>query len=197
MIIHLIAPKDLSQWPKIWHHCYSIFQTLPYQIKLWNDEDIDNLLIEDDQDFFGIINQLPLIYKLDYVRYIILEKFGGAYFDLDVEIINDFIPSLNPNKIYLAEGHWNCAISNHIMISPPLEVVWNSVKNKTKQNIIKNQSKCKSNPNFTLNTVGPIALSEWFLRWYKVDFHYLSYYHFSWVDSDVCYSKHHCTSNWV
>ena len=128
MLIHLIAPKDQTKWLEVWHHCYNIWKSTPYKIKMWHDEDVDQLLKEDDEEFFDILNTLSPIYKFDYVRYLILEKFGGAYFDMDVELIINFIPLLNPNKIYLSEGENNCLISNHIMISPPDFLFWFNIK---------------------------------------------------------------------
>jgi len=74
LTIHLLAPEDKNKWPDVWHHCFSIFQKLPYKIKMWGDNDIDEILSKDDKEFLDILNTLPPIYKLDYVRYLILEK---------------------------------------------------------------------------------------------------------------------------
>ena len=54
MTIHLIAAGRLenpSDWPELWYHCYNIWKSSPYQIKLWGTKDIDTLLKEDDEDF--------------------------------------------------------------------------------------------------------------------------------------------------
>lgn len=198
MTIHLIAPKNKNKWSEIWHKCYNIWESSPYKIKMWNDEDVDQLLKKDDAEFFDIINKLDPIYKFDYVRYVILEKFGGAYFDMDVEVLIDFIPLLNPNKIYLSEGEKNCLISNHIMISPPEFIFWYNIKNYAKQKLIKNFSKCKDSEFWTIETVGPIALSNFLLK-NPLNYKYtlLSIHQFSNIDSSLSFSKHHSTNSWT
>ena len=95
MIIHLLAPEDKNKWRPIWNKCYPSLQNLPYQIKIWNDKEIDNLIKQDNKDFYNTLNTLPLIYKVDYVRYIIMRDYGGVYIDMDVEVINNFIPLIN------------------------------------------------------------------------------------------------------
>jgi mannosyltransferase OCH1-like enzyme len=198
MLIHLIAPKDQTKWLEVWHHCYNIWKSTPYKIKMWHDEDVDQLLKEDDEEFFDILNTLSPIYKFDYVRYLILEKFGGAYFDMDVELIINFIPLLNPNKIYLSEGENNCLISNHIMISPPDFLFWFNIKNYTRQKLIKNLSKCKDSEFWTIETVGPLALSN-FLTKNALGYEYtlLSIHHFSDINSSLSFSKHYSTNSWT
>ena len=127
MTIHLIAAGDLenpNNWPKIWSKCYNIWKSSPYKIKLWGDKDINNLLIEDDEGFFkDYLSNLKPIFKWDYVRPLILKKFGGAYFDMDIEIFFDFLPQLNPNVVYIMGGHKEIdkknIVENSIMISYP------------------------------------------------------------------------------
>jgi mannosyltransferase OCH1-like enzyme len=196
MVIHLIAPKNQSIWSEIWHKCYKIWKSSPYKIKMWYDEDVDDLIKEDDKDFFKTLNTLDPIYKWDYVRYIILQKFGGAYFDMDVEIIRDFIPLLESKIIYLAEGKTNCFISNHIMISPPNYLIWDGVKNYCKYNILNNYEKCKSHNFWTVEMVGPVALSNYFGK-FQPPYQPLSHSHFSEKNSKLSFSKHHYTSVWA
>jgi mannosyltransferase OCH1-like enzyme len=196
MIIHLLAPDDKSKWDEVWHQCYNKWKISPYEIKLWNDEDIDQLLIEDDKEFFDILNTLHPIYKFDYVRYIILEKFGGAYFDMDVEIIIDFIPLLDPKQIYIMEGRRDEFLQNSIMISPPEYLVWDSVKKYCKFNVLNNLEKCKSSDFWVVYMVGPIALSNYFSR-FSPPFEMLSYHHFHNPESTLSFSKHYSTSVWA
>lgn len=196
MTIHLLAPQDKSKWPELWHKCYNTISPLPYNIKIWSDEEIDKELFNDNKDFYNnFLNHLHPIYKWDYIRYLIFEKYGGAYLDMDVEIISNFFELLDLNKIYISEGHWNCSVSNHIIVSPINYIVWNSIKEKSKLNIMENFTKCKEDPNNVLNTVGPIFLSNFTHIW---DFSYqkLSFHHFSNVNSTLSFSKHHCTGIW-
>jgi mannosyltransferase OCH1-like enzyme len=206
MIIHLIAPEDKKKWNPIWHKCYNKWLNTPYDISLWNDEGIDKLLKEDDEKFYSnYLNQLHPIYKFDYVRFIILEKFGGIYSDMDIELIKDFIPQLLPNKIYMMEGDIGELYSNCLMISPsfkdlPTQEVWLSLKLFTKQRVINNFESCKNKHN-VIHMVGPFAISEWFAKYFqgfnipKVGV--LSKYHFAQVDSDISFSKHYALSTWT
>lgn len=225
MEIHLIAPKDKSQWRDVWRHCYKFWENSSYKINLWDDDRIDDLIREDDDNIFRILNQLPPIYKYDFVRYIFLEKFGGAYFDMDVEINIDFLPYLNTNTIYLSEGQpfedeqiktefegklppeffdinetpvdWE--LSNHIMISPKNPHIWGLIKNKIKLNIIKHYRFDKGDFLPVLKIAGPVALSR-IVNEIGLNYKLLSYYHFD-VDTNdeegftIC--KHHKTFNWV
>ena len=202
MTIHLIAAGELenpSKWSKLWHRCYNIWKSSPYEIKLWGDEAIDELLKEDDKEFFTTLNTLHPIYKWDYIRYLILEKFGGAYFDMDVEIIDpSFFSKLKQGEIYIAEGDWNCHLSNHILINlnptPTNKLIWNSLKEKSKQKIYANLEKCLDNPTHTLYVAGPIFLST-FSSKYHFDHTPLGTYQFSLLTA-LSYSIHHNFSNW-
>jgi len=213
LLIHLIGPKDKSKWPLIWNKCYNIWKTSPYKIKLWNDEeDIDNLLKEEDPDFFQKLNSLPKIFKLDYVRYLILEKFGGAYFDLDVEVKLDFLPSLSTQKIYIVEANKGVTdeiVQNCIMISldktPLSKFFWNTVKNYSKTKVKNNFKICKDQfyklPEGTniRETVGSIMLSEvynsppFFTSSY---IQLLSHLHFNHSPHDFKICIHHQTGKW-
>ena len=200
MTIHLIAPKDKNKWDFIWKKCYFSLQNLPYKIKIWDDKAVDKELFNDDKNFYNnFLNHLHPIYKWDYIRYLILEKYGGIYLDMDVEVVSNFFELLDPNTIYIAEGHWNCPVSNHMMISSKTKMnslVWNSVKEKMKSNIVENFSKCKESYLNTLYTVGPIALSNFMFNW-KFKYEKLSYIHFSLPDSTLSFAKHYQTNVWA
>ena len=197
MIIHLLAPKDKSKWDPIWHKCYNIWESSPYEIKMWYDEDIDNLLREDDKEFYTTyLNKLDPIYKYDYVRYIILEKFGGAYFDIDVEILFDFISLLNPNKIYISEGENNCLVSNHIMVSPPDHEFWYNIRQKLKYKLIGSFLKALESEYWTIETLGPIGLS-YILADNQYSYTPLSKWHFGSRKTNLQFCIHHTTNTWT
>ena len=205
MTIHLIAAGELenpNKWSDLWHHCYNIWKKSPYKIKLWNSKDLDNLLKEDDEEFFNIINKLPSIYKFDYVRYLILEKFGGAYFDMDVEILVDFIPLLNPNLQYFMGGSGGTIIENSIMIAnqtTPNPNFWNRFRMNTKYKILKNLDKC-SNPYNVLQYAGAWLMTEILITSFKNNkdktYGILGYEQFSNPNSSISFSKHHYLSEW-
>ena len=197
MVIHLIAPKNKDKWSSIWHTCYEKWKSSPYKIKMWHDEDVDKLIKEDDEEFFkDYLSKLDPIYKWDYVRYIILEKFGGAYFDMDVEIIKDFIPLLHPKKVYIAEGEGNCLVSNHIMISPPDHYYWYNIKQKIKYRLINQFEKSKQSCYWTIETVGPVGLS-YILADNRYKYTPLSKWHFGSKNTNLQLCIHHTTHQWT
>jgi mannosyltransferase OCH1-like enzyme len=203
MIIHLIAPKDKSKWNKVWYHCYKSWENCPYPIKMWHDEDVDQLLKEDDEEFFTILNTLHPIYKWDYVRFIILEKFGGAYFDMDVEIVDSsFFNKLNSAKIYVMEGTNGSLIENSIMISREDRkdsVMWSRLKEYSKFQVLNNLEDCKEKYK-VVNYVGPNLISRYFVKYlsnFKTKYEILSYPQFSSLTNEISFSRHYNISSWM
>tara|TARA_R110002012_G_scaffold5178_1_gene23739 strand:- start:1035 stop:1697 length:663 start_codon:yes stop_codon:yes gene_type:complete len=209
LLIHLVAPKNRNKWHPIWEHCYKFWENSSYNVKLWNDqEDIDNLLKEDDFSFFKILQTLPKIFKIDYVRYIILEKFGGAYFDMDIEVKLDFLPFLSTQRTYLMEASVKEEkVQNSIMVSldrtPFSNYFWNTVKNYSKSKIINNPKICKDEfsilPKWTnvKKMVGPIMLSEVYKHHLNdSNIQLLSHLHFNVFPHDLKICTHHQTGIW-
>lgn len=211
MTIHLLAPKDQTKWPEIWHHCYNIWKTSPYEIKMWHDEDVDQLLKEDDEDFFiNYLSKLKPIFKWDYIRPLILKKYGGAYFDIDVEIYYDFIPMVKGNKIYIIGGHDEDidikTFQNSIMISSLNKITfnfWNDLQQYFKYNIKKNYQDCLEPYSkirkwqSAVEYAGPIALSR-FVNAHKhlYPIETLNADLFNRGSNDIRFSFHHQTYTW-
>lgn len=209
ILVHLIAPKNKNKWHPIWLHCYKFWEESNYNIKLWNDEeDIDNLLREDDYDFFEELSSLDKIFKIDYVRYLILEKFGGAYFDMDIEVKLDFLRILDPQKTYIVESSYQKDeyVQNSIMVS--LEKnhnsssFWENVKKYSKSKVRNNFENCKDShyklpPGTNVReTVGPIMLSEAYKFFSDSNFQLLSHLHFNNHPHDLKICMHHQTGIW-
>ena len=203
MTIHFLAPEDKNKWHSVWKKCFNTWTKTSYDLNIWTDEGIDGLLQKDDNEFYyNYLNQIDPIYKFDYVRFIILEQYGGIYSDMDIELIENFIPMLNPNKIYMMEGDIGELYSNCLMTSPndnATQEVWRTLKLFCKQRIIDNFELCKDKYN-VMRMVGPFAISEWFAKYFN-EFNLpkvgvLSKYHFSQIDSDISFSKHYSTNTW-
>jgi len=105
MIIHQIflkvSDKTLEDYPcylegiKIWK---DFCKKHNWEYKLWTDIPKD-ILDEDDKFILDdSIDKEPFI-KVDYLRYIILEKYGGMYVDLDVTPKDKFIEIMNDDLI--------------------------------------------------------------------------------------------------
>tara|TARA_Y100000593_G_C4319186_1_gene342775 strand:- start:2988 stop:3599 length:612 start_codon:yes stop_codon:yes gene_type:complete len=104
MIIHQIflkvSDKTLEDYPiyiegiKIWKE---LCKKHNWEYKLWTEIPQD-ILDEDDKFILDDSKNKEPFIKVDYLRYIILEKYGGMYVDLDItpndkftEIMNDDI----------------------------------------------------------------------------------------------------------
>lgn len=195
MIIHLIAPSNKEEWKDVWVHCFESIKNLPYEIKLWDDNDIDNLIKNDNKEFFDIINQLHPIYKFDYARYLILYYYGGVYFDMDIEVKHNFIPLLNPINVYIAGGNYGDWLLNCIMISPSKHILWWNLKHQAQTKIIKNLEEAKNNVFRVGDLVGSTLMSL-FLAQYPFDIQVLGFEHFISQNSDISFSKHWFTNTW-
>ena len=203
MVIHLIAPKDKSKWNDTWFQCYHSWTGYPFEIRMWHDEDVDQLLKEDDEEFFNILNSLHPIYKWDYVRYVILEKFGGAYFDMDVKIVDaSFFKKLDRSKVYIMEGTVGTYLENSIMITPhdsPLTEYWKRLKFASQHNI-KTTPNHKLTPDNVIWTVGPGLLSKFFMdatiMTGNQHWEVLGYNQFASTTNTLVYTRHYNTSMW-
>lgn len=205
-MIHLITAgkyKNRIDWPPIWEKCYQSIEQLGYKIQLWDDIKIDNELKSDDEHFYNeYLNKLDPVYKWDYVRYIILQRYGGAYLDMDIEIVRNFFPLLSNKKIYIAEGNGGDYVSNCIIISPKgAEELWEVIKWWVKKRIIDNFNKCILDKKYTMEATGPRALSQYFTKhekqWDNLPLELLGWYQFSSLTNELAYTRHHYTSLWL
>ena len=203
MTIHLITAgkyQDEKTWPEIWVKCFNSLAKTKNNICVWNDEGIEKLLKEDDNEFYNeYLSKLDPIYSWDYVRYIILEKYGGTYFDMDIELTEEFFNKLDQNKIYMMEGTRGTYIENSIMISPQGNFwasIWERIKLEAQKQIKLNFPLLNKQAK-VIDVVGANMLSTFFSKWvepYLYDI--LGYYHFGNVNSTLSYTKHHQTSLW-
>lgn len=208
-IIHQVAPEDKKRWSKEWFVCDESWKKVKgYERKIWNDrEDIDNFIEKYDPYILDLLNKFPLIYKIDYVRYLIAEKIGGIITDMDFEIIRDFTPHLDGKSIYLLDSFSNDeTYQNGFMISPPSSV-WTGFLGFVRNNLIENQEKIIAryeipnaiNGTFVRTMVGPIALSNYFNS-KNIEHKILPHCNFNpygkYNKGDFVFTKHYGTGNW-
>jgi len=202
MTLHFLAPEDKTKWPEKWQFCLDTWQKNYSSIEVWNDNDIDNFIKQNDPEFFKVLNGLHKIFKLDYVRGLILEKIGGAYIDIDIELISPFIHQLDKNKIYIiGASAGDEVVQNSLMISQPSDF-WKDFLTYCRENIYNNLRDAKAYPNLIENfrgtivrkTVGPIALSN-FMSQSKDKVQILPADLFN-NSEGICFTKHHQTGIW-
>lgn len=57
-----------------------------YEIKVWNDDDVNfENIIPDYLKIYYEDNNFPIAFKSDILRFLIINKYGGLYFDTDFE----------------------------------------------------------------------------------------------------------------
>jgi mannosyltransferase OCH1-like enzyme len=208
MTIHLITAgkyQNKKNWPEVWVKCFESITKTKNNICIWNDESIDKLLQEDDNEFYNeYLNKLHPIYKWDYVRYIILEKYGGAYFDMDIELVDaSFIDKLHPEKIYLMEGTGGTYVENSIMVSPVTKnhmQIWQRLKTFAKNRIMNKFEEC-NNPYNVVWITGPQLMSEFFIKHLPEQAHrnyydILAWEHFGNPKGTINFTKHYQTGTW-
>lgn len=202
MTLHFLAPEDKTKWPLKWKTCLDSWQKNYGSITIWNDNDIDSFIKQNDPEFFKILLGLHKIFKLDYVRGLILEKIGGAYIDMDIELISPFIHQLDKNKIYIiGASAGDEVVQNSLMVSQPSDF-WKSFLTYCRHNIYKNLKDAKTYPDLiedlrgtiVRKTVGPIALSS-FISTSNIKVEILPANLFNNSD-EICFTKHHQTGIW-
>ena len=94
-IIHHTAPTNRDHWNPVWEKCYESWKEhhdpSEYEFRMWNDEDIDNLVKEKYPHFFEIYQSFPLhILKIDFARACMIHQYGGIYVDMDIYCYSNF-----------------------------------------------------------------------------------------------------------
>ena len=205
MTLHFLAPENKDNWHPIWDKCFNTWVKSTHNLNVWTDKGIDKLLQEDDKEFYEeYLKKLNPIYKFDYVRYLILEKYGGAYIDMDIELVNDFFPLLDSNSIYLAEGTSGNYVENCMMISSNIRhncpIFFERIKDFCKDRIKLNYNKCLQDKRQVLYNVGAKALSEFIItqqQFFSVNINRLSYEHFGSLKNTLSFTKHHYSNSWL
>jgi hypothetical protein len=129
-------PARFAAWQASWQRLGA-----KWQRRLWTDATLDAFVAEHYPHFLPIYRGYPLpIMRADAARYLLLERFGGLYADLDCECLRDFDSLLSENRVVLAEepaSHAAAALaasralprllSNALMLSPPGHPFWATV----------------------------------------------------------------------
>jgi len=208
MTINLIAPKNKNNWPEIWKKCYNIWTTSPFTIKMWDDEEIDKLLFNDDSQFFNILKKCPKIYKYDYIRPLIISSPGDqAYFDMDVEIKRNFFPLLKSKTLYVLGGFSCTGIESAIMVKKEgFDIRFLYLLKHFLQDRISNNSIIPNSLDTTLIKTGPFAFSSFYSKWMSIEstrikeqqnkIQILPSEMFGSSPHDLSYTIHHHTNVW-
>lgn len=204
-IIHQIAPEEKNLWHPVWDICHKSVNNVfnNFKLFLWNDkEDIDNFMATNYREYFDFYSSLPLhILKIDFVRYCILDYYGGIYIDMDVFVYKNFHPKLLEDSYILepAEFDGKTLILNCIMASQQNSDFFKFVINRCVENYeyYKTKSIQEINDNIG-NITGPSFLYRCHLEYPKnvqlleIDLFHAPIYDFN----DSIISKHLKTKIW-
>lgn len=112
-----------------------------WEYRLWTDKDNMNFVEDNYPEFLNIFSSYPKnIMRADVIRYLIMNKIGGLYLDLDYEMIKPFdfqnesiVLPLNRSR----EFGDNCnTVGNSIFASVAGHQFWKDVINHLKQDKI-------------------------------------------------------------
>jgi mannosyltransferase OCH1-like enzyme len=138
-IIHQIWLQGLSNLPiKHKKNVDAIINMNPtWEHRLWGEIEILNFIQVDNELIDAYYKLAYLHQKVDFARYIILNKIGGIYIDIDVEPVKELTPlisefkdynlivsKLNMDKLesYIISGHAE-NINNAIIIAKPDNII--------------------------------------------------------------------------
>jgi mannosyltransferase OCH1-like enzyme len=131
-IIHQTWKTD--QVPKKWLPFVATVRELnpDWQYKLWTDEDNDEFVKREYPEFYNIFRSFSRgIMRADVIRYLIMNKIGGVYLDLDYEVLQPFdfgdkalVLPLNRSKNF---GDAQDELGNCFFASAPGQTFWKDV----------------------------------------------------------------------
>jgi mannosyltransferase OCH1-like enzyme len=76
-----------------------------YDLKLWNYSDCLNLIKEHYPEYAELWIEFPQdVMRCDFVRYLILHRYGGIYLDMDMFPMKDFSELLDHKQVF---ARWN------------------------------------------------------------------------------------------
>lgn len=157
-IIHQTAPTNSKDWHLLWYKCQESWKKNfnDFEYKLWNDQQIDDLVKEKYPQYWSVYNEFPIhIMKIDFVRLCFMHQFGGIYADMDFFCYKNFYNELVGNVYLLENPYGNDPIENSLMCSTPGHNFWiecmelsknrfYSIKNSKRSNWLDNIAKISS-----------------------------------------------------
>jgi mannosyltransferase OCH1-like enzyme len=137
-----------------------VFPDANYQ--LFSNDLIKEFLFEFDKEAFDCYNTLkPYAFRADLVRYCLLYKFGGWYFDLSVKVINKFVPT--HDYVIFQNPKFLC-IENCVLYSRPSTIFFDRLIEQALSNV-KNKGYGKD----SLSITGPMMIKDVFNKHDKHD----------------------------
>lgn len=146
-ILHFIWVGN-KQLPEYSLNYINMFESMydDYEVKLWTDVDVNqNDLIPDFLYDYYFNNEFHPAFKADILRYLILNKYGGLYFDTDFEPLRklpnyflsfDFLGGIQPNGEVAIGFIASC--KNNFLINEIIQKIPFSIKYAKQNNYYEN-----------------------------------------------------------
>ena len=124
---------------------------------IWNGYEMDKFIRENYNNYYELYKKFPRwIYRCDMFRYIILNKYGGVYLDMDFVCIKS-LPIWQHKVILFSDCKPDivfCGVNNCILVSEPNNIFWINVLNEI-------DKRFKENPDRDLVEItGPNLLND-------------------------------------
>lgn len=150
-LIHKIAPSDKNKWHALWKICDESwkkhFPEEEYEYKYWDLEEMDELVAQEFPQYYEIYKGFRwTILKLDWIRFVILYKYGGIYGDMDYYVYKNFYKDISTSWMFgqageretkscwILEAWFNLSrnparktyesVQNSLMVSAPGQIFW-------------------------------------------------------------------------
>lgn len=153
------VPESFAYWQKSWINMHP-----DYKYKLWTNEDIENFIHDqcyEIQELFYDYDEN--ICRFDLARYLILQKFGGLYVDLDFECIHSHHKFLEGHQLMMGlepETHAQMKKAERTRIKTIVCNAWlASIPNHPFWSHLLDHLKSVRNKNDVLDLTGPFALT--------------------------------------
>jgi mannosyltransferase OCH1-like enzyme len=148
-----------------------------WEYMYWDNEKVDKLLKEDYPKYYDIFYNIKfIIQKCDFIRCLILYKYGGLYIDLDFASVKSIEPLIQDHDFFITEEPASHSImleyfhkyylTNAFIATIPkhpfiLNIIKSTIKNLKKINIEIFKDRGKDQMLFfILYTTGPLFISE-------------------------------------
>jgi mannosyltransferase OCH1-like enzyme len=185
---------------------------LGWEVIIWDDEKIKNQIhIPHRLKSYCNDDNMKPAFKVDILRYLVLNQIGGMYIDVDFEPLKK-IPDIFFNFDFLGTVQINNEVANGFIYSKPNSDVLNEVISKLPDHLLK----CKSEGLYVNKNIPYLTGPQYFNDICKNYIDNYEYYFFSYqyfypywytepdrryeefsITSPMSYSVHHWNASWT
>lgn len=184
-----------------------------WEYRLWNEKECDKFVLKYYEYYYDHYTQLRFkIQQIDFVRLLILHKYGGFYIDMDMiplrsldELIYNFPNTLQLHNVRVVQPTWS-SVENDFMASTENNKFWMYAASysQTENNRLKDNETYKVwKGRFVMQTTGPKMLSRAvkLSNPYDLKIHrglvYTKHHEEQNISRDGYYFRDHKTNTWI